>query len=143
MTYENIINVCDKLNITINKDSIFDEISTFNKCMNDLKVSHNFSEKCIDNYCKILSTINLPNITTVAESVFAIPVANDYVERVFSNLTKVWTDERNRMSIGLIKAEICVKNNFSFTCIEFKDVIKNEKCIKSVKSYKKYRFVNI
>ncbi len=51
----------------------------------------------------------------------AIPIGNDFVERVFSGLKKVWTDERNRMNISLIKSEICIKNNFSLSYIEFED----------------------
>ena len=67
---------------------------------------------------------------------------NDFVERVFSDLKKVWTDERNRMDISLVKSELCVKNNFSIKCIDFKDFIKDKKdFIKAAKSQIKYRFV--
>jgi len=72
----------------------------------------------------------------------AIPVGNDFVARIFSGLKRVWTDERNRMNISLIKAEICIKNNISLSCIDFKNFIKeNENCIKAAKSYQKYKFV--
>jgi hypothetical protein len=43
------------------------------------------------------------------------------------------------MGIDLIKAEICIKNNFNMGCIEFKSYVKNdEKLLKSVKSNQKY-----
>ena len=72
----------------------------------------------------------------------AIPVGNDFVERIFSGLKRVWTDERNRMNISLIKAEICIKNNISLSCIDFKNLIKEkENFIKAVKTYQKYKFV--
>ena len=32
---------------------------------------------------------------------------------------KLWTDERNRLNINLIKAELCTKINYSMTCLEF------------------------
>jgi hypothetical protein len=67
------------------------------------------------------------------------PIGNDFVERVFSHLRRIWTDERSSMSIELIKAKICIKNNFNMNCIEFKSYVKNnEKLVKSVKSNQKY-----
>jgi hypothetical protein len=71
----------------------------------------------ITKYCKILSAFESKNLTKVVETVMAIPVGNDFVERVFSGLKWVWTDQRNRMNISLIKAEICIKNNISLFCI--------------------------
>jgi hypothetical protein len=71
----------------------------------------------------------------------AIPIGNDFVERVFSLMKKIWTDESNRMNINLIKAEICIKTNFSMDCQEFKEFIKNnERLIKAVKSSYKYQY---
>ena len=72
----------------------------------------------------------------------AIPIRNDFAERVFSNLHNIWRDDRNQLSINLIKAEICIKNNISLSCIDFKNFIKeNENFIKAVKTYQKYKFV--
>lgn len=72
----------------------------------------------------------------------AIPIGNDFVERLFSGLKRVWTDDRNRLNMTLIKTEICIKNNFSYSCLDFKDYIKtNNECIKAAKSNAKYRLV--
>lgn len=38
--------------------------------------------------------------------VFSVPVSNAYAERVFSHMEDVWSDKRNRMSVGLVKAEL-------------------------------------
>ena len=34
-------------------------------------------------------------------------------------MEKVWTDERNKMSIELVKAELCVSINYGMNCLEF------------------------
>jgi hypothetical protein len=81
-------------------------------------------------------------LTKIVETVLAIPIGNDFVERVFSHLHKLWRDDRNLLSINLIKAEICIKNNFNMNCLEFKEFVKdNKQLLKSVKSKQKYRFI--
>ena len=119
---------------------LFDEINAFNQCLSAL----NSSGKCLDTiskYCNLLSETHFPNLLKIVETVMAIPIGNDFVERVFSHLRKIWTDQRNQMSIGLIKAEICIKNNFSFNCNDFKSFIQsNQKCIRAAKSNEKYSF---
>ena len=91
-------------------------------------------------FCKILKQINFKSLKPIVETVLAIPVGNDFVERVFSQMKMSWTDKRSKMSISLLKAEICIKNNFNLSCVEFKDYIKrNDKCIKAAKSSQKYK----
>ena len=85
----------------------------------------------------------MKNILLVIETVMSIPISNNFVESVFSHLTRIWTDVRNHMNIDLIKAEICIKNNFDMNCLDFKNYIKsNQKVLKSVKSQEKYDFKN-
>ncbi len=69
----------------------------------------------------------------------AVPISNDFVERVFSTLRQVWSENRSRLSLETIKSEICIKHNFNMNCHEFKCYIKSEKnFLKSVKSSEKY-----
>ena len=122
LDFTNICVISTKLDINIDKDLLFDEINAFNDCLSAL----NPSDKCLDTirkYCKLLSEKHFPNLLKVVETVMAIPIGNDFVKRVFSHMRKVWTDQRNQMSVGLIKAEICIKNNFSFNCNDFKTFI--------------------
>jgi hypothetical protein len=140
LQFEKIVVICDKLNITLDKDTLFDELNTFNAMLNEINKT-DLSCDSVSKYCKILPAFDSKNLTKVVETVLAIPVGNEFVERVFSGLKKVWTDERNRMNINLIKAEICVKNNFSLSCHDFIDFIKdNKSCITAAKSQQKYRF---
>lgn len=70
-----------------------------------------------------------------------MPISNANVERVFSLMKNLWTDERNRMRPELLKAELCVKVNFNLKCSEFFDyVCKQKELIKASKSDQKYNF---
>ena len=65
------------------------------------------------------------------------PIGNDLVERVFSLLKRIWRNDRNRMSIDLIKAEICINVNFNMDCIEFKSYIISNETLNISKFYRK------
>ncbi len=53
----------------------------------------------------------------------------------------LWSHERNRLSVKMVKAEICTKTNYSMTCSEFKNfVANNTKFIDADKSTDKYSF---
>jgi hypothetical protein len=140
LTYDELIKVSQMLNISVDKDTLFDEMNSFNCFLNNLDVKEK-SMDTVSKYCKILSKTDYKNLMKIIETVMAIPIGNDFVERVFSLMKKIWTDERNRMNINIIKAEICIKTNFSMDCQEFKEFIKNnERLIKAVKSSHKYQY---
>ncbi len=73
--------------------------------------------------------------------VLEIPIENDFVERIFSIMHNLWSDERNPLSVKMVKAEICTKINYSMTCSEFKNFVENNtKFINAAKSTDKYCF---
>ena len=108
LKYNDLIEISTKLRLNIDKDMLFDKIDTVNTLLSELNSIESNSD-VITKYCKLLSKSDLINILKIIESVLAIPIGTNFVERVFTHMNKIWTDERNRMSIGLIKAEICIK----------------------------------
>jgi hypothetical protein len=87
-----------------------------------------------------LTAIDLPNLTKLIETVMAIPISNDFVERVFSTMKKIWSNDRNRLNVNMVKAEICTKVNFSINCNDFKTfVINNNQLIRASKISTKYK----
>jgi hypothetical protein len=63
------------------------------------------------------------------------------VERIFSIMYNLWSDERKRLSVKMVKAEICTKIDYSMSCNEFKNfVANNTKFINAAKSNDKYSF---
>ena len=80
-----------------------------------------------------------PELLKVVSFVFAVPVSNFYTERVFSHMEDVWSDKRNRMSVGLVKAELQVRLNFKLSCLEFKAFIEGQHgLLKAAKGDAKY-----
>ncbi|XP_072357676.1 uncharacterized protein [Scyliorhinus torazame] len=73
--------------------------------------------------------------------VLSIPVSNGYCEQVFRLMTALWSKERNRLSEGLVKAELQVQLNYSMTCAEFYEYVKDSPdLLKAARSQLKYRF---
>ncbi len=80
-------------------------------------------------------------MTALASFLLSVPITNASVERVFSLMTGCWTDTRNRCSVNLIKSEIHVKSNFTFSCKDFYTyVVKEKVLLNAVRSNKKYKF---
>ncbi|MEE6476513.1 hypothetical protein FKM82_011108 [Ascaphus truei] len=62
---------------------------------------------------------------------------------IFSLMGNIWTDERNRMSVNLVKAEICTQVNYNMTCQEFLTYVGDPEqtdLLKSVMGNSKYSF---
>lgn len=73
----------------------------------------------------------------------AIPVSNSFVEGIFSLMGNIWTDERNRMGVELVKAELCIKINYNMTCSDFLEYLKKteqKELLKCAMNNEKYSF---
>lgn len=69
----------------------------------------------------------------------SIPVSNANVERIFSVMGNLWTDERNRLLVPSVRSELCIFFNISQRCTEIKELfLKHKKLIKAAQSNKKY-----
>jgi hypothetical protein len=140
LNYESLIIISKSLNININGDQLFDECCNSNSILSKFS-SEDRNLKSSEKWCKLFSLIDIPNILKIVETVLAIPIGNDFVERIFSIMHNLWSDERNRLSVKMVKAEICTKVNYSMTCSEFKNfVANNTKFINAAKSTDKYSF---
>ena len=140
LVFQKLVEISELLNIQIDQDSIFDEITSFNALLKQLDTK-DIELDCIAKYCKILCKNDFKNLVKILESVMAIPIGNDFVERIFSHMQKILTDDRCHMNVSLIRAEICISNNFDMNCSEFLKYVKtNEKLLKSVKSAEKYNY---
>jgi hypothetical protein len=140
LVHEKVISIAEALNLEINVDKLFDECCDFNNKLISLPLNAKMLNT-LNKWCELMKTEsnNKPNLLKIIETVMAIPIGNDFVERVFSVMKNIWTDERNRLNICMVKAEICSKVNFSMTCNEFKVFAsKNPKLLKDAKSNDKY-----
>jgi hAT family C-terminal dimerisation region len=135
--YESLLDVSEELGIEINADKLFEECHDLNQILSKITIDKELTND--QAWCKILKNINSPNIFKIIEVVLVIPIGNDFVERLFSIMKNLWWDERNRLSVEQVKAEICTKVNFSMSCESFYEYVKtNVPLIKAAKSALKY-----
>ena len=77
----------------------------------------------------------------VVSFVFSIPVSNSSSERPFSVMNSLWTKERNRLGLGLLRAELQVCENLKYKCSELYDfLIKKPRLLAAARSDAKYTF---
>ena len=81
---------------------------------------------------KLFSKADVPlvNLRKVSAYIFSIPCSNAHTERVFSMMTTAWRNERNRLDVDSVKAELQVCVNFTYHCTEmYKKFTGNKKTI--------------
>jgi hypothetical protein len=60
---------------------------------------------------------------------------------IISIMFNVWTDERNRLSMNVVKAEICCRVNLKKSCSEFAEWVKKQRStLEAASSDIKYLF---
>jgi hypothetical protein len=121
-------------------DNLFDETCAFNLFLSNINASER-EENNLNVFLKALRKNKSPNLRKIIEAVFASPISNASVERIFSKMKKLWRDDRSSMNIGMVKAEICILENFEgMECEQFNDYIKEKReVIKAASSSKKYK----
>lgn len=88
--------------------------------------------KCCEDFLKL---------QTIVQTVFAIPCSNSYVERVFSVMGRLWTQERNHIEAKIVKAELLIYHNIMISCSEFHNIIKERgQLLKAIRCITKYDF---
>lgn len=86
------------------------------------KVEASFSspemEGCHSEERYLKADLPLVNLRKVSAYIFSIPCSNAHTERVFSMMTFAWGNERNRLEVVSVKAELQVCVNFTFSCTD-------------------------
>lgn len=64
---------------------------------------------------------------------------NAVCERLFSQITNYWTDEKSQLTIDTLKCWIAVKHNCKMSCSDFHSfILKNPELLKQIQSSDKY-----
>nr|XP_014352746.1 PREDICTED: zinc finger protein 862-like [Latimeria chalumnae] len=106
-SFDDIVTAVEASGVSVNGDELYNEFCSLRKVMPKLKGIDRVDMKWVE----IFKNSDGPNLFKLVEHVLCIPVSNAFVERVFSIMKNIWSDERNRMRVELVKAEICVKTN--------------------------------
>jgi hAT family C-terminal dimerisation region len=73
--------------------------------------------------------ISDPNLLKIVQYGMLISVSNANVERIFSVMGNVLTDERNRLCVESTRSELCIFLIIPYNCTEFKDAISKNYCL--------------
>ena len=81
----------------------------------------------------------IPNFQKLVEFVFCLPGRSAPVERIFSIMKNMWSDDRSNMHEQNVKALLKCKSNIDLTCTEFYENLKsNVVLLKKVLGTDKY-----
>lgn len=79
------------------------------------------------------------NLQLLVGKILSIPCSDTFVEKLFSLMSSHCTDTRNQCHVGLTRAELHVRVNFTFDCVQFYHYIKEKKeVLKAASSSEKY-----
>ncbi|GFX02330.1 hypothetical protein TNCV_2284981 [Trichonephila clavipes] len=67
-------------------------------------------------WCKFFQE-EAPNLLKIVQFVCSVPVSNAFMERIFSVMGNVWTDERNRLAVNTLQ----INEQLTHRCYHFMD----------------------
>lgn len=134
---------------SINVDQLFDERSSLVQVLRHLKPNwasqpKEFTPKMHEKWTKIFdaffrSNVSFLNIFKIIEFAMCLPGTSAPAERIFSMMGSIWSAERGRLSITVLKELLNIKANSDLTCSQFHDKIKIDKCfLKKINASEKY-----
>lgn len=130
-------------NFNIRDDELFDEITYLLSFLSNkteefwnLPVGLKWINIC--EYFK-MNHIQYTNLMKLSQLIMCLPGSNAPVERIFSTMNLIWTDQKNRLKVETVKAILSVKTNFNMSCDEFsKKLSENENVLRQIHSSDKY-----
>ncbi|KAG7177693.1 putative hAT family C-terminal dimerization region-containing protein 17 [Homarus americanus] len=120
-------------------DELYEEYGIVEANINTPQMIENHSE---ERYLKLFSKSEVPftNLKKVSAYIFSIPCSHGHTERVFSMMTSAWRNERDRLQVNSVKAELQICNNFSEECpAMYKKLLANRKLLEMASKGTKYK----
>ncbi|KAL7404514.1 hypothetical protein ABVT39_015835 [Epinephelus coioides] len=134
--YSDAVQTCNLKDIDM--DGLYEEYAIVEASLSSLEMEGCHS---VEWYLKLFSKADVPlvNIRKVSAYIFSIPCSNAYTERVFSMMTSAWRNERNRMDVDSVKAELQVCVNFTFPCTSmYQKFLGNKKLLDAARKGQRY-----
>ena len=135
-------------NVAISINSVFDEV-TYRKQVLNSDILNKWQDNGIspsDRWKKVFDLlseleIDTPNLRKLSAAYMCLPGSNAPVERIFSQMNALWTDEKNRFLVETIKTILMTKSTFNLSCDAFaKKLARNIATLKKIHGSEKYRF---
>ena len=140
--FQHVKDACTALKLTevVNLDALYDEFS-MHKSIIQRVVDDKSKTSVASKWVAFFGQCNIapPNLFTVVSCMLSLPGSNAFPERIFSLMNAKWRDDRNRMSISLVKSELQTFINYDFDCRCFYDyALADQKLLDAAASDKKY-----
>ena len=133
--FQDIVEITNAFNITIDQDLLFEEYISVKKFIADITDSERHIP-CNERWVCFFKQNSSPQFLKFIEYIFSIPHANATRERIFSLMTSAWRKDRNRLMLENLEAELMIKTFFQNEGV----VILNE--VKSTDKYWTILFLN-
>nr|XP_055041470.1 uncharacterized protein LOC129429043 [Misgurnus anguillicaudatus] len=134
--YSVAVQVCNLKDIDM--DELYEEYAMVKATFTSPEMEGCHSE---ERYLKLFSKAAEPlaNLRKISAYIFSIPCSNAHTERIFSMMTSAWRNERNRLDVDSVKAELQVCVNFTFPCTDvYKKFLGNKKLLDAARKGQKY-----
>lgn len=81
------------------------------------------------------------HILTIVSYILCLPGTSATVERIFSLIKDIWSDDKSQLQIETLKCILYVRYNIKMTCLEFYNFLKNQpQMLQAIGSNAKYTF---
>ena len=141
-TVQQVKNICAALHLNVNLDDLYDEFSTHKEALRSIAESSKQRQSVADKWVEFLIGCEVvpPVLYRVVSYVLSLPGSNAFPERTFSLMNAKWHDDRNRMSIELVKAELQVFANFTDDCRSFHFFVASDQSLLDAAVNAKYKW---
>lgn len=86
-------------------------------------------------------SVPFEEFSSIIEYVLCFPTTSAPVERIFTDVNKIWTKHNTQISIETLKSTLFVKNYFDYSCKEFHRFITSRPAVlKDISKQEKYDF---
>jgi hypothetical protein len=113
--------------LSLNEDDLFGEFSCVQKYWESKSEVWNDKndQNVTENWCKMLAhfkkeDINVVNVKCLISLCLTLPGSNTLIEHVFSVVSVLWSDEKNRLRIETVKALTTRKTSFKVLFLSIK-----------------------
>jgi hypothetical protein len=118
---------------------LFDEVVLARKAAMDM--SHT-SAPLNSKWMTIFKSTRLAtsNLHRLVSFVLSVPVSNAFCERVFSDMKDAWSDDRSKLTVESVEAELMIRKNFeNVSCAAYYQSVKEDEIfLKKISSQEKY-----
>lgn len=138
-SFQDVIKVAEVLKVQFDGDQLYEEYIMLKTVAYHIDRNLPVDQQWLDIFKKCSFVTS--NLLKIVQTVLLIPTSNAFPERVFSLMGQIWTKQRNRMEVELVKAELYILINFNMSCSEFLNYVRSKpKLLKAVTNTQKYNF---